>query len=160
MVSYSITVDGFIYTYMPWNNDFGEKEVIVNNNIKTYGDINFRGQCAKEDLVVQTIVNQVRKRYPHVMFTHIKNEGKRTKAQIDFDKSMGMVGGISDLVFFGHPMMLMEVKRQDHTKSKWQPNQQEFLINTAKQGCFSCVCFGWEAGMQAVEEWLSLQNNS
>lgn len=129
----------------------------ISSEIKVYGDINYRGTCAKEDSEVQTIVNQVRKRYPQVLFTHIKNEGKRTKAQMDFDKSMGLLGGVSDLVFFGNPMMVMEVKRKDHTLSKWQPYQQEFLIETQKQGVVSCVCFGWEAGMEAVEDWLKIK---
>lgn len=130
----------------------------ISSEIKVYGDLDFRDKnCAKEDLVVQTIVNQVRKRYPHVLFTHIKNEGKRTKAQMDFDKSMGLLGGVSDLVFFGNPMMCMEVKRKDHTLSKWQPYQQEFLIETQKQGVFSCVVLGWEAGIEAVEDWLKIK---
>lgn len=130
----------------------------IDKNIRFYGDLDFRDKnSAKEDLVVQTIVNQVRKRYPYVLFTHIKNEGKRTKAQMDFDKSMGLLGGVSDLVFFGNPMMVMEVKRKDHTLSKWQPYQQEFLIETQKQGVFSCVVLGWEAGMEAVEDWLRIK---
>lgn len=129
----------------------------ISSEIKVYGDINYRGTCAKEDSEVQTIVNQVRKRYPHLLFTHIKNEGKRTKAQMDFDKSMGLLGGVSDLVFFGNPMMVIEVKRKDHTLSKWQPYQQEFLIETQKQGVFSCVVLGWEAGIEAVEDWLKIK---
>lgn len=76
---------------------------------------------------------------------------------MDFDKSMGLLGGVSDLVFFGNPMMVMEVKRKDHTLSKWQPYQQEFLIETQKQGVFSCVVLGWEAGLEAVEKWLRIK---
>lgn len=130
----------------------------ISSKIKVYGDLTHRDtKCPKEDSEVQTIVNQVRKRYPHVLFTHIKNEGKRTKAQMDFDKSMGLLGGVSDLVFFGSPMMVMEVKRKDHTLSKWQPYQQEFLIETQKQGVVSCVVFGWTAGMEAVEDWLRIK---
>ncbi len=130
--------------------------MIINSNIRVYGDINYRGDCAKEDSELQTIVNQVRKRYPHILFTHIKNEGKRTKAQMDFDKSMGLLNGVSDLVFFGNPTLLIEVKRRDHTKSKWQPNQEQFLMAASSQGCFACVALGWEGAMQAVEDWIKI----
>ncbi len=130
--------------------------MIINSNIRVYGDINYRGDCAREDSEVQTIVNQVRKRYPHILFTHIKNEGKRTKAQMDFDKSMGLLNGVSDLVFFGNPTLLIEVKRRDHTKSKWQPNQEQFLMAASSQGCLACVALGWEGAMQAVEDWIKI----
>ena len=128
-----------------------------NLNTPVYGDTSFRGECHKEDAIVQTIVNQCRKRYPNVLFTHINNEGKRTKAQIDFDKSMGLMNGVSDLVFFGNPTGLLEVKRQDHTKSHWQPNQEELLLKAQSNGCFVGVCLGWEGGMQFIEEWLLTQ---
>ena len=131
--------------------------MIINSKIRVYGDINYRGDCAKEDSEVQTIVNQVRKRYPHILFTHIKNEGKRTKAQMDFDKSMGLLNGVSDLVFFGNPTLLIEVKRRDHTKSNWQPNQEQFLMTASSQGCFTCVALGWEAAIEAVEDWMRIK---
>lgn len=126
----------------------------INPQLRFYGDINYRGDCAKEDSEVQTLVNQVRKRYPHVLFTHIKNEGKKTKSQVDFDKSMGQLQGLPDLVFFGNPTMFIEMKRRDCTKSKWQPNQEETLLKLQEQGCMVSVCFGWEGAMQAVKDWL------
>lgn len=130
----------------------------IEPRIKAYGDLNYRDPKApKEDAEAQTLVNQIRKRYPHVLFMHIKNEGKKTKAQADFDKSMGMMAGASDFMFLGNPMMCLELKRKDNTLSKWQPNQVNFLIEAQKQGCISCVAFGWEAGMQAVEDWLKVK---
>ena len=132
--------------------------MIIDKRIKVYGDLNYRNPKApKEDQEAQTLVNQIRKKYPHVLFMHIKNEGKKTKAQADFDRSMGMMQGASDFIFLGYPMMCLELKRQDHTLSKWQPNQQEFLINSQAQGCISVVCFGWSAGFQAVEDWILMK---
>src|SRR5699024_7842307 len=130
--------------------------MIINSNIRVYGDINYRGDCAREDSEVQTIVNQVRKRYPHILFTHIKNEDKRTKAQMDFDKSMGLLNGVSDLVFFGNPTLLLKVKSSDTTSCKWQHNHEQFLTAASSQGCFSCVALGWEGAMQAVEDWIKI----
>ena len=130
----------------------------IDPRIKVYGDLYFRDpKTPKEDTEAQTIVNQVRKRYPRVLFMHVKNEGKKTKAQADFDKSMGMLNGASDFIFLGNPMMCLELKRKDHTLSKWQPNQQEFLIEAQNQGCLCAVAFGWEAGMEAVEDWLKVK---
>ena len=131
----------------------------IHPSIKVYGDLSYRNpKTPKEDQEAQTIVNQIRKRYPHVLFMHIKNEGKKTKAQADFDRSMGMMQGASDFIFLGYPVMCLELKRKDHTLSKWQPNQENFLIEAQKQGCFCAVAFGWEAGMQAVEDWLKIKS--
>jgi hypothetical protein len=130
----------------------------ISSEIKVYGDLTHRDtKCPKEDSESQTLVNQIRKRYPHLLFMHVKNEGKKTKAQADFDRSMGMLSGASDFLFLGSPAMCLELKRKDHTLSKWQPKQEQFLINAQEQGCFACVCFGWEAGMEAVEEWLKIK---
>ena len=131
----------------------------IDPRIRIYGSLEYRDPKApKEDQEAQTLVNQIRKRYPYILFMHIKNEGKKTKAQADFDRSMGMMAGASDFLFLGSPTMCLELKRKDHTLSKWQPKQQEFLIAAQEQGAMSCVCFGWEAGMQAVEAWLKIKS--
>lgn len=130
----------------------------IDHRIKSYGDMNYRDKnCPQEHEEQKTIVNQVRKRYPHLLFTSVKNEGKRTKAQIDEDKAMGLTAGVSDLIFFGSPTLCLEVKRKDHTVSQWKPSQEPFLIAAKEQGAMACVCFGWEAGMQAIEDWLKIK---
>ncbi len=130
--------------------------MIINSNIRVYGDINYRGPCPLEQSEQQTIVNQVRKRYPELLFTSVKNEGKRTKHQMDQDRSMGFLNGVSDLIFFGQPMLFLEMKRADHTKSTWQDGQQEFLIKMQDMGHVACVALGWEGAMQAVEDWIKI----
>ncbi len=129
----------------------------IDQRIKVYGDLSYRdSECPHEDKEQETIVNQVRKHYPHLVFTSVKNEGKRNKNQIDKDKAMGFRAGVSDLVFFGSPTLCLEVKRKDHTESQWRPQQQPFLIAAQEQGAMACVCFGWEAGMEAIKDWLEL----
>lgn len=130
-----------------------------NSEIPVYGDVSFRGQCPKEDAESMTLVNQVRKLNPDVLFMHIKNEGKKTKAQADFDKAMGLLAGASDFIFLGSPPLLLEMKRKDHTLCSWQPNQQEFLIKAKKNGCMVCVALGYKAALQAFEEWRILNEN-
>jgi len=133
--------------------------VKIDQRIRIYGDLTYRNPKApKEDQEAQTLVNQVRKSYPDLLIMHIKNEGKKTKAQADFEKSMGMLKGASDFIVLGSPSLVLELKRQDHTLSAWQPSQQEFLLKSQEQGCFACVCFGWEAGMQAIEDWLKIKS--
>lgn len=126
--------------------------------IKVYGSLTYRDtKTAKEDQEAMTLVNQVKKRYPYLLFMHIKNEGKKTKAQADFDKAMGMLAGASDFVFLGTPPLLLEMKRKDNTLSTWQPNQQMFLLKAQEQGCKVCVALGWEAAMEAVEDWMRIK---
>lgn len=131
--------------------------MLIDKRIRVYGDLSYRGACPTEDAESQTFVNQLRKRYPFIIFTHIKNEGKRTKAQADFDRSMGMQEGMPDFILMGNPPLPLEMKRQDSTKSRFQPNQEKILLALIEQGCPSCVCFGWQAGMEAIKDWLSIK---
>lgn len=132
--------------------------MLIDKRIRFYGDLSYRNKnCPQEFDEQKTIVNQVRKHYPDLVFTSIKNEGKRTKIQMDEDKSMGFRAGVSDLIFFGSPTLCLEVKRADHTLCKWQPEQEPFLIAAQEQGAMTCVCFGWQAGMEAIKDWLSIK---
>lgn len=131
--------------------------MIIDKKIKVYGDMSHRGDCPTESQECMTLVNQVRKKYPDIIFMHVKNEGKKTKAQADFDKAMGLLAGASDFLFLGSHPLCLEMKRQDHTKSNWQPKQQEFLIKAQEQGCMVCVALGWRGAMDAVDEWIKLK---
>lgn len=130
-------------------------------NTKVYGDLSYRGKCSlKEDTDVMSIVNQVRIRYPDVIVLHIKNEGLRSGKdfqQLNKDKAMGFIQGASDLVFFGNPTLVMEVKKQNHMKSQWKPNQEEFLHRAERNGCMAVVALGAAAGLEAVEDWMKLR---
>lgn len=130
----------------------------IDPRVRIFGDLNYRNKkCPQEATEQQTVINQVRIHYPFLVYTSIKNEDKRTSAQMKLEQSMGFRAGVSDLVFFGNPTLCIEMKRQDHTMSKWQPEQQPFLIEAQAQGAMTCVCFGWQAAMQAIEEWLSIR---
>jgi hypothetical protein len=48
------------------------------------------------------------------------------------------------------------MKRQDHTKSKWQDGQLDFLQTSQELGAFVCVALGYEAALQALNDWLKL----
>jgi len=130
-----------------------------NKNIKVYGDINFRGQCPIEELEQITFFNELRKEQPEIakLATHVKNEGKKTPQQALKDARNGLNKGFSDIIIIGNPCLLIELKRQDHTKSSWQPGQQEFLELAQSKGAFCCVALGYKAALLAVKDWIDAQ---
>ena len=128
--------------------------------LKVYGDQAYRGECPLEEAEQATFFSQVRKAYPETygrLALHPKNEGKRRGAQfaqLARDKALGMTKSAPDVVLPGSPTLLIEIKRRDHTKSKWQEGQPEYLKAAQDAGCFVCVALGWEAAWQALQDWL------
>lgn len=128
-----------------------------------YGDRGYRGPCPKEGAEQVTFFSQLRKLYPDTygrLALHPKNEGKRRGAQfaqLARDKAMGMTKSAPDVVLPGAPALLIEIKRRDHTQSKWEDGQVEYLHTAQRLGCFVGVALGWEGAWQAFEEWLKLQ---
>lgn len=131
--------------------------MIIDKRLRVYGNTEYRDGKRNENDQSMTFVNQVRKRYPELLIMHIKNEGKKTKAAADFDRAMGMLTGASDFIVIGNPTLCIEMKNADHTVSTIGKKQVDFLINAEKQGCFTCVALGWEAAMEAVEDWMRIK---
>lgn len=132
------------------------------NWLSVYGSLEFRGECPKEGMEQATFFNRLRTRWPDtlgVIALHPKNEGVRSGKDfqaLSKDKALGMAVGASDVIIPGLPAFVCEIKRQDHTKSSWQPRQQEYLLAAKNNGAFVCVALGADAAIQAVEEWLTL----
>lgn len=126
--------------------------------LPVYGDPAFRGDCPTEDAEHVTVVNAVRRAYPKAaaVMIHPKNEGKRTSSQAQWDKARGLTKGISDFVFPGSPSLVLELKRKDHTKSKWQAGQMDYLQSAFARGSMIGVALGWEAALEAIKEWQTL----
>lgn len=123
--------------------------------IKTYGHQS-KGDQAKEGAEMSTFFNQLQKRYPeiHQLAIHVRNEGKRDHKQVSVMKMQGgFVKGAPDIIIAGHPMFLCEMKSKSKS-SRIAKEQTEFLERADKKGCFCCVAYGWEAAMQAVEDWI------
>jgi hypothetical protein len=130
------------------------------NGLKVFGDVSFRGECPKEDAELRTFFSDMRNTHPmgnilkDVIF-HVENEGKR----IDGKKSKakgGLVKGVSDIIGVGSPMLIIEMKRKDHTKSSYESGQENFLKMSHQAGCFVCVALGYEGAFLALDEWLKL----
>jgi len=130
--------------------------------LKVYGDTSFRGECPPESAEQITFFAELRRRYPDTygkLALHPKNEEKRKGKQFNrlaMDKALGMTPGASDIII---PLgFACEMKRHDHTKSKWQPGQLEYLKAVHDAGGFACVALGWEGAWEAFEAWLAHRN--
>jgi len=128
-----------------------------------YGDRSYRGSCPQEGAEQVTFFNRLRKEHPDTwgrLAIHPKNEGKRRGGQFQQlarDKAMGLSPGASDIIIPGSPAFVVEMKRQDHTQSSWQPGQLAYLEAAKDAGCFVGVALGWEGAWMAFQEWLKLQ---
>lgn len=136
--------------------------MIIPPYIPVYGNKSFRGACPREDLEQISIVNRIRQEYPEtygLIALHPRNEGLKEKGQFSSvlkHKAEGMTKGASDIIIPGRPAFVCEIKRQDHTKSKWQDGQIEFLEAAQRAGAFVCVALGAASAWQAFEEWVML----
>lgn len=126
--------------------------------LRVYGDMDFRGKCPLESAEQITLFNKVRSKHPQAL--HPRNEGKRTNNQVKRQKAEGMTPGASDIIIPGSPCFVGELKRRDHTQSRWQPNQIDYLESCHKAGAFTCVAFGYEAMLEAIGEWEELSNQT
>lgn len=122
-----------------------------------YGDPSYRGDCPTESAEQVTFINRLRRDFPGTLgkiVVHIKNEGKRHAWQSDRDKAMGMTTGACDIIIPGAPTLMIELKRRDHTKSRFQPGQLEYMQEAQAAGAVVCVALGADAAMDAVKDWF------
>lgn len=123
-------------------------------HIPVFGDPKFRGVCPKETADHITAVGMIKERHPDLfsIMIHPKNEGKRTGRQAMLERQAGSINkGASDFVFPCSPALVIELKRKDHTQSRWQEGQIEYLTNCQSLGAYACVALGWEAVIEAIE---------
>lgn len=126
--------------------------------LQVFGDQSHRDKnCPKEQLEQITFISRLRRQYPDTLgalAVHVKNEGKRTHGQVMFAKAEGLTKGAPDIIIPTSPPMLIEIKRRDHTASRWQDGQLDYLEAAHKLGAFACVALGADAAMEAVQQWL------
>jgi hypothetical protein len=123
--------------------------------LKVYGDTSYRGECPSETLEAITFFAQLRREYPDtygLIATHIRNEGKRSWEQVARQKAEGMTKGAPDIIIPTRRAFVCEMKRRDHTKSKWQPMQLEYLKTAHDAGAFVCVALGYDAAYSAFQD--------
>jgi hypothetical protein len=124
---------------------------------RLYGDASYRGDCPPESNEQVTFFAWLRRAHPKLaeVAIHPRNEGKRHYAQTQRHKSEGLNPGASDIIIPASASFVCELKRRDHTKSRWQPGQEPYLEASNALGAFTCLALGWEAAADAVEDWLA-----
>lgn len=122
--------------------------------INVFGDQEFRGKCQHEEVEQKVSVSFINTNYKDLasVMIHPKNEGKRTHKQASKERSMGGLNkGASDLIFPISPSLIIEIKRRDHTLSRWEDGQIDYLKSASDQGAFTCVALGHEGVIEAIE---------
>ena len=136
------------------------------DGVRVYGDRTWRGACPAEGQEQATFFNKIRREFPDTygaLAVHIRNEQQLRGGQFSAvakQKIEGMTPGASDIIIPARVTFVCELKRKDHTKSKWQPDQEKYLIAAHDNGAFACVALGYEAAFEALYDWQKMQNNS
>lgn len=127
--------------------------------VRVFGDVKWRGKCVAEIVEQISFFSKLRAECPTtfgMLAIHPRNEqllrGGQFRA-VARHKAEGMTPGASDIVIPGRVSFVCELKRRDHTKSKWQDGQIEYLTAAADAGAFACVALGAAAAWEAFEVW-------
>ena len=130
--------------------------LILPHNIPIWGDTSFRGKCPVENADQVTLFGFIRDQWPKtwgMLAFHPRNEGERSIGQTQWQKAEGMTSGTVDVIIPAAWSFVCEIKRKDHTKSKLQPGQVEYLTAAQDAGAYACIALGYEAAIDAVRYW-------
>lgn len=125
--------------------------------IRVFGPLDHRDECPPESAEQVTFFAEIRRRYPDTwgkVALHPRNEGKRTHHQAMRHKLDGLSPGAPDIIIPGRVTFCCELKRQDHTKSVWAKDQQDWLKAAHDNGAWVCVALGYKAALEAFDEYL------
>ena len=119
--------------------------------------MNYRGACPSENTDQINFFAWLSFGHPEyaAIAIHPKNEGKRTYGQAAHDKKSGSLSaGASDIIIPCAVPFICEMKRADHTKSKWQKGQLDYLARAKEHGAFTCVALGFDGAVEAFLYYL------
>lgn len=131
-----------------------------------YGDTRYRGKCPTESVEQITFFNRLRSEYPDTLgriAIHPRNEQQLRGGQfraLARHKAEGMTPGASDIIIPGAPAFVCELKRRDHTKSRWQDGQVEYLGAAKESGAFVCMALGADAAWEALHDWIAARKRA
>lgn len=119
----------------------------------------FRGDCPKERIEQVNFISWARHNYPDVICFHPVNEGDVPVQKRAALKQEGLLVGASDLVILhrakSYPFAVIEMKRQDPTKSKLSDDQVKFLVGARQQGAYCAVAYGFESAKSAFLSFIN-----
>lgn len=97
--------------------------------------------------------------YPY--FFAIPNGGYRNKVTAVRLKAQGVRAGVSDLMLAlpskGKHGLFLEMKRRDRSKSRVSGEQKMFLEQQEAVGYETRVAYGWEHGVEIIENYLGIK---
>lgn len=130
--------------------------MIFPDSLPVFGDQTYRGDCPDEQAESIAFFAWLRDAHPVLaaVATHVRNEGRRSASATRLHKLEGMRPGYADIIIATTPAIIIEMKKADHTKSRWQAGQREFLLAARNQGAFACVALGALGAALAVEYYL------
>lgn len=135
----------------------GSRKPAIEELFQTF-DSGYRGDCNFEDDDQISFSLWVGHVLPWVNMFHVTNEFKGTKAQGERLNQKGRVKGVSDNIIltpgYEFPLAVIEAKRRDRTKSKWQDGQREFLNKVARDGGFAAVAYGLDEMKKSLKIYL------
>ena len=115
----------------------------MNHLIPVYGDTTYRGACPTENIEQVSFFNRIRRDYQDTwgrLALHPRNEGLKEKGQFSTvikHKAEGMTAGAADVIIPASRSFVCEIKRRDHTLSKWQDGQENYLLAALAAGSFA-----------------------
>ena len=126
--------------------------------LNVVGQQDYRGECPPELAEQITFFQWLRMQHPslHRIAIHPRNEGKRTYQQARRQRLEGALNtGASDIIIPASPAFVAEIKRRDHTQSRWEEGQLEYLEAAQNAGAFVCVVLGADAAIEALECYIT-----
>ena len=129
---------------------------LIPESIRIYG-APIKGCKVPESAHMITFFNTLRREYPEhaKCCLHIRNEGKRTRQQIEKEKAEGFITGAADIILVGNPSFVCEMKSQSPS-AKISQEQIDFLLSAQSLGAFSCIALGHKAAIEAFNDWQKM----
>lgn len=126
---------------------------VIPDGVKLYGG-DYRGECNSEDSDLISFVSWFKFNWPEYadLILHIPNESMKPVAGLVMDKKKGVLDGAPDILIMINPVIVMETKRKDASKSLQSAKsrihfdrQMKVIAGFAASGHQCAVCFGLEA---------------
>lgn len=136
---------------------------VIPDGVKLYGG-DYRGECNSEDADLISLVSWFKFNWPEYadLILHIPNESMKPVSGLVMDKKKGVLDGAPDILIMLNPVISMEAKRKDASKSMQSSKsrihfdrQMTVLSGFAESGHHCAVCFGLEAMKQFILECMN-----
>jgi hypothetical protein len=93
-----------------------------------------------------------------LVFIHVPNGGRRSAVEGAIFKSLGVRAGASDLLLWHDGQSYaMELKAEGGRATE---QQRDFLMDMEKAGALTCLAFGLDRALAALEQWGLLRGTA